>query len=177
MYQLFYFSDQLQPTLKSAKAALIITGRFFRLLLGWRKEIQCIRLDYLKKQHFENSYLQVSYQFGNMLWYRLEGMRRTEKSGVLVLDIRNLRQSEVRLTVYGFFRKKQYLLSVNPSVRLHSGGWDASVSGSLRNITLGKERRFLLLRRPPPISFVFPLTLLPAKRSIKTSAYHQKEFI
>lgn len=129
MKNLFYFSNYIISVAKWIQFLLIVCGRFFVILFRRRKGIKLLHLDYAKKYQFDNSYLIVRYRFRNALWYNFKYIKKTTEKEIIVLDLKNVPEMPIVLTVYGFFRTKTYCISVTPESSLLNHSFKTALTG------------------------------------------------
>lgn len=182
MQQLLYFSDYIKPAFAGIKFATKVMGKFFLILFRWHKEIKLFEFEYSKKHQFDNGYLVVSYKFRNVLWYSFKGIRKTTRNEPVVLDIKNLKQKNVTLIVYGFFQKRQYNIIIRPTVQLDSYSFITTINGLNQSIDLKRNLKPFIKKHPevttPSVKIkIAPINLVIKSPQIKSSIYNQANFL
>jgi hypothetical protein len=177
MRQLLYFSDYFKPVFVGIDFATKVIGKFFLILFRWHKEIKIIELEYSKIHQFNNSYLVVSYKFRNVLWYNFKGIRKTTRNEPVVLDIKNLKQKNVTLIVYGFFQKRQYTIIIRPTAQLDSYTFITTITGINQSIDLKRSLKPFIKKHPelvtPSVEMkIAPINLVITSPQIKPSIYN-----
>jgi len=174
MTNLLYFSDHIKPAAKRIKFFFIVCGRFFIILFRWRKGIKLLRLDYAKKYQFDNSYLIIRYRFRNALWYNFKNIKKTTEKKIIVLNLKNIPETPIELTVFGFFRRKTFHISVIPESILQNNSFKTSTKG----IT-----EIECIIKPVVLKVVNPTPTLPKTKlnhleiQIKQPSYNQTDFL
>lgn len=102
------FLNRIKSLVYSVYFTIEVVKRFFLLIFRKNKEIEKIYLKYNNKYLFKNSYLIVEYKFKNVLFFKLNNEYFTKKN-IILFNIERL-EGELKLTVYGFFRKREYKL-------------------------------------------------------------------
>ena len=105
---------------KSFKLVLNIIKNAFKILFKKNKKIEKVELHYFNKTVFTNSYFIINFNFENAIWFKFKGITTKSRSGEIVFDIENLKQTQIILIVQGFFRKKVYKIEVIPEVEFNS---------------------------------------------------------
>jgi hypothetical protein len=123
-----YFSDYIRPALSKIRFYRVITRRFLVMLFSRDKQLALQQLDYRRQYQFEQSFLVIRYRFRHALWYHFEGISKTTDAGVIALNLRNIPEMPVKLTIHGFFRKMTCYLEVVPEVQLQAETFRASIS-------------------------------------------------
>ncbi len=92
----------------------IIVWRWIKILFRTHKKIECEYIEYSTRYLFDDSYFLIYFRFKNALWYKFRHIKTTTKDLPVVINIKNLKGSEIELVVYGFGGRKQYNIEVTP---------------------------------------------------------------
>lgn len=173
------FSNYLFVILEKIRFLKVVLARFLNILFRKRKEIELLHLEYNTENLFESSFIIINYRFKNTLYYKF-GNHRTLEKQVKIFNLKNF-DNEFQLTVYGFFRKKIYLLKFEPKLKLETEKFKTSLSNF--NIKLEEQNIPNLL---PPLFYLAmdkPIIKTPKIETInktitiKTNSFNQNEFI
>ncbi len=174
MQNLIYFSDYFKPIAGKFRFAFIIVGRFIKILFRRRKRIELLQLEYSRKYLFDNSYLIIKYRFKNALWYKFKKLKTTTEKHSAVLNLKNIDATDIALTVYGFFQKKVYHISVVPENILINQRFITAISG------INKETVFMPSIKQnvsKPIVVIPEIRLKKSCIQVNQSPYIQTDFI
>jgi hypothetical protein len=174
MQNLIYFSDYFKPIAGKLRFAFIVVGRFIKILFKRRKRIELLQLEYSRKYLFDNSYLIIKYRFKNALWYKFKKLKITTEKHAAVFNLKNINSTDIALTVYGFFQKKVYHISVMPENILVSQRFITAISG------INKETAFMPSLKPnvsKPIVVISQIQLKKTYIQVTQSPYIQTDFI
>jgi len=174
MTNLLYFSDHIKPIAKKIRFLLIVCGRFFIILLRWRKGIKLLHLDYAKKYQFDNSYLLIHYRFRNALWYNFKNIKKTTEKEIIVLNLKNVPKIPIELTVYGFFRSKTFHISVTPESTLQNNSFKIAIKGISEIESYSKP---IVLKAIKPTPTLPKIKLNHSEIQIKQPSYTQTDFL
>lgn len=106
------FSQYIQTLINQIQILLQILKRFSIVLFRKRKSIQLLHLNYSDKHLFNNSIIIINYRFRNAIYYKF-GNHSTVENQVKLFNVDKIKP-EIKLTVYGFFRKQHYILKLEP---------------------------------------------------------------
>ncbi len=106
------FSQYIRIVLHQIQFLLRILKRFFIVLFRKRKNIYLLHLDYSDQHLFSNSIIIINYRFRNAIYYKF-GNHSTVENQIKLFNIDKIKP-EIKLTVYGFFRKQYYILNLEP---------------------------------------------------------------
>ena len=168
---------------KSFKLVLNIIKNAFKILFKKNKKIEKVELHYFNKTVFTNSYFIINFNFENAIWFKFKGITTKSRSGEIVFDIENLKQTQIILIVQGFFRKKVYKIEVIPEVEFNSENFKLQLH-QIENVSkktnlfplklieriLKFKPRFILIKRNNPI-------VLQKNVDIKLTSYNQNNFL
>ena len=88
------------------------------LLFKWHKEIKPLQLSYFREWRFEKAQLVIHFNFKNAIYYKINNIKRINCDKPIILDLDDPKSNNVEFTVYGFFRKKTYLIDTAKSEKL-----------------------------------------------------------
>lgn len=174
MTNLLYFSDYIKQVAKKIRFFLIVGGRFFVILVRWRKGIRLLHLDYARKYQFDNSYLIIRYRFRNALWYNFKKIKKTTEKEIIVLNMSNLSENPIELIVYGFFRNKSFQISITTEHTLNSKSFKTTING-VNGIRIHSKPIRMTNKIPTYILPKFKLNHPGIK--IKQPSFNQTDFI
>ena len=106
------FSQYIHIVLHQVQFLLRILKRFFIVLFRKRKNIHLLHLNYSDKHLFSTSIVIINYRFRNAIYYKF-GNHSTVENQIKLFNIDKIKP-EIKLTVYGFFRKQHYILKFEP---------------------------------------------------------------
>jgi hypothetical protein len=112
MKDLLLFSEKLKGLWNNLQFHLKKYWKMFVLLFKWNKNIKLLQLSYFREWRFEKSYLIIHFSFKNAIWYQLKNIKRINCLQPIILNLENIKEKQIEFTVYGFFRKKTYLIDV-----------------------------------------------------------------
>lgn len=173
------FLNYLTYILEKLHFSKVVMARFLTILFRRRKGIELIYLEYNTEHLFDNSFIIINYRFKNAFYYKF-GNHKTLEKQIKIFNLKNF-NNEFQLTVYGFFRKKTYLLKFEPKLKLESEKFKTSLSDfciKLQEQNIPKLSHPLLY-----LAMVKPITKLPKKElsnkpiTLKNNSYNQNEFI
>ena len=165
------------------KLVLNIIKTTFKILFKRNKKIEKIELHYFIKTVFANSYFIIKFNFENAIWFQFKGITTKSRSGEIVFDIENLKQTQLVLIVQGFFRKKVYEIEVIPEVELNTENFKLqlhkikSVSSKSNLFPVKLVERSLKLK--PSFIAIKRNNLIVYQQSVnlKLSPYNQNQFL
>lgn len=88
------------------------------LLFKWHKEIKPYQLSYFREWRFEKAQLVIHFNFKNAIYYKINNIKRVNCDKPIILDLDDPKSNNIEFTVYGFFRKKTYLINTTKSDKL-----------------------------------------------------------
>jgi len=112
MKNFLLFSNEFKGSGNYLKFHIMKFWKIFVLLFKWNKNIKPIQLSYFREWRFEKSYLIIHFNFKNAIWYQLKNIKRINCLQPIILNLENIKEKQIEFTVYGFFRKKTYLIDV-----------------------------------------------------------------
>lgn len=174
MASLLYFSDYINPIAKRIHFLIVVIIRFFVILFRWKKGIKLLHLNYEKKYHFDNSYLIIRYNFRNVLWYSFKKIKKTTARKPIVLNLKNLPELPIELTVFGFFRSKTFYISVIPENILQNCSFKVSIEGINEVEYISKQ---IVLKAMKPRPFLPKVKLNHLRIQVKQPSYNQTDFL
>ena len=115
-----------------------VAARIIKVFFRTDKNIRLIYSNYSNKHFFGDKFIILDYRFRNALWYKV-GTKITEKRHFLLEKPEE--SQKMILTVYGFFRKKMYLLDFSAAEYIDSSTFCVEMKKSslkdLENPVLG----------------------------------------
>jgi len=173
------FSDQLKYLIKQGAFAKIVLVRFLIIIFKRNKNIELIKLNYNSNHIFKNSFIIIEYHFNNALWYSFDNKKTLEKS-IKIFNLENINLN-LNLVVYGFFRKKKYILKFDPTLKIENKNFKTNFS----NLSLNLEKNSIPKLTPSLIEVSIPEPSLKKSKiiitnqtlDIKHNNYNQNEFI
>lgn len=87
-----------------------IAFRFCKIFMRSNKNIKLIYSNFSNKHHFGDNLTVVNFRFRNAILYKLDHITTHKRQFVIQKTY-----TQKKLTVYGFFRKKSYVLNFNES--------------------------------------------------------------
>jgi len=174
MTNLLYFSEHIKPIAKKIRFLLIVCGRFLIILFRWRKGIKFLRLDYANKYQFDNSYLLIRYRFRNALWYNFKNIKKTTEKKIIILNLKNVPEIPIELTVYGFFRSKTFHISVIPKSTLQNNSFKIAIT---RISEIESYNKPIVLKAIKPTPTLPKIKLSHSEIQIKQPSYTQTDFL
>lgn len=173
------FSNYFLYILEKLRFFRVVVARFLIILFRRRKGIELLRLKYNTDHLFKNSFIIINYRFKNAIYYQF-GNHKTLEKEIKIFNLKNF-ENEIQLIVYGFFRKKTYLLKFEPKLTLESKKFCTSFSNF--NIKL-EEYNIPKLSNPlfyitidKPIVKSQKTEISNKKISITNNSFNQNEFI
>lgn len=112
MKNLLLFSDEFKGSGNYFKFQIKKFWKMIVLLFKWDKNIKPLQLSYFREWRFEKSYLIIHFNFKNAIWYQLKNIKRINCLQPIILNLENIKEKQIEFIVYGFFRKKTYLIDV-----------------------------------------------------------------
>ena len=112
MKNFLLFSDEFKGSGNYLKFHIKKFWKMILLLFKWNKNIKPLQLSYFREWRFEKSYLIIHFNFKNAVWYQLKNIKRINCLQPIILNLENIKEKQIEFTVYGFFRKKIYLIDV-----------------------------------------------------------------
>ena len=88
------------------------------LLFKWYKDIKPLQLSYFREWRFEKAQLVIHFNFKNAIYYKINNIKRVNCDKPIILDLDDPISNNIEFTVYGFFRKKTYLIDTSKSDKL-----------------------------------------------------------
>ena len=70
----------------------------------------------------------MHFKFKNAVWYQLKSIKKINCSTPIILNLENIKESKVEFIVYGFLRKKIYLIDTTKSETLITKDFKTSIS-------------------------------------------------
>lgn len=173
------FLNYITYVLKRIRFLKVVIARFLTILFRKRKGIQLLQLEYNTEHLFESSFIIINYRFRNAIYYKF-GHHKTLEKEIKIFNLKNF-ENDFELTVYGFFRKKTYLLKFEPKLKLDTEKFKASLSSfniklEEQNIPNLSHQLFHLLTNKPIIKHQ-KAEITNNRITIKTNSYNQNEFI
>ena len=178
---IFLFSSKFKELGIFLKFSLLKFWKIFILIFKWNKNIQPIQLSYLRDWRFEKSYLIIHFKFKNAVWYKLKSIQRVSCTKPIILNLENLKENKVEFIVYGFLRKKIYVIDTSKSETLSTNNFKTSISKintikEIDNRVKFKLRKPILERQHSKIKLDdIKTNFYPIE--ITFNNYNQKEFI
>ena len=173
------FSHYLTYLLEKLRFLKVVIARFLTILFRRRKGIELLRLEYDTEHLFDNSFIIINYRFRNAIYYKF-GNHITLEKEVKIFNLTNF-DKDFQLTVFGFFRKKTYLLKFEPKLKLEPEKFKTTFSNFRIKLeeqntpNLSHPSFFLAIYKP--IIKTHKTKILNKAINIKTSSYNQNEFI
>ncbi len=174
MQKLIYFSDYFKPLAGKFRFAFIVVCRSIKILFRRRKRIELLQLEYSKKYVFDNSYLIINYRFKNALWYKFRELKTTTEKHSAVFNLENIDATDITLTVYGFFQKKVFHISVMPENILISQSFKTAILGINKKANFIPSLKLCVSR---PIVEIPEIRIKEAYIQVNQSPYTQNDFI
>ncbi|HLO73044.1 MAG TPA: hypothetical protein VK164_03830 [Flavobacterium sp.] len=172
-------SNYLLIILEKLHFLKVVIARFFSIFFRKRKGIELLLFEYNTEYLFDNSFIIINYRFRNAIYYKF-GNHKTFEKQIKIFNLKNF-DSEFQLTVYGFFRKKIYVLKFEPKHKLESEKFKTSLSNFIikfeeQNIPKLSHPFFYLEMDKSIVKS--PKTGIANKQIItKTNSFNQNEFI
>ena len=111
MQNIFIFSQYFTTIRNKLKFGSKITLIFFKLIFTKKRKLELVKLNYSNKHNFDKSILVIEYEFKNAIWFNLKNIKTTTYQKPILINIENITGNELTLNVYGFFQKKQFVIS------------------------------------------------------------------
>jgi hypothetical protein len=181
MKNFFLFSDEFKGSGNYLKFHIRKFWKLFVLLFIWNKNIKPIQLSYFREWRFEKSYLIIHFNFKNAIWYQLKNIKRINCLQPIILNLENIKEKQIEFTVYGFFRKKTYLIDIVKTETLITETFKTKIK---QINTIEKISTSILVKIKKPIlekqiirleKFNIETNIKPIILNLKN--YTQKEFI
>ena len=173
------FSYYITYLIEKLNFLKVVISRFLTILFRRRKEIELLHLEYDTKYLFDNSFIIINYRFRNAIYFQF-GNHITLEKEIKIFNLKKI-DNEFQLNVYGFFRRKRYLLKFEPKLTLESQKFKTSFSNFClkieeQNIPNFPQPLFYLAIDKPSIKP--PKTKIVNKTiTTKTNSFNQNEFI
>lgn len=157
----------------------VVIARFLIILFRKRKNIEVLYLNYSDKHLFDTSYIVLNYHFKNAIWFRF-GKHITTNKHLKIFNLKNF-EKEFDLVVYGFFRKKTFLLKFESELKLETENFKTKLINLNSKIEFKDIPNFY--RKPISIELMemspnFPKIKLQLETlKIKTNQYNQTDII
>ncbi|ABQ07847.1 hypothetical protein SAMN05444146_2617 [Flavobacterium johnsoniae] len=172
-------SQYLKYLFKEITFTKIVLVRFFIVLFKRNKNIELLKLNYGTNYLFKNSFIIIEYDFNNALWYSFNNKKTLEKS-IKIFNLENI-SPNMDIIVHGFFRKKKYSLTFEPSLKIENQSFKTNFSNLSLNL---KHNQIPQLTHPSIEISISKPEIKTSKVSIKNQAvnfnhntYNQNEFI
>lgn len=176
----FYFSDHIGPAINKIRFAAVVVKRFIRLLFSREKQLIVQQLNYRNQYRFDQSFLLIRYQFKNALWYDFEGIKKTTGAGVIALNLRNVPEMPVTLTVQGFFRKKTYKINIDTEAGLKTRSFGVSLNKPRNlqsNLGAVKTGKRFFKTRFPEVSVTCSISRKSTPIKTRFFTFHQTKLL
>lgn len=171
--------SHLSYLLEKLRFLKVVIARFLTILFRRRKGVELLHLKYNTEHLFDNSFIIINYRFRNALYYKF-GNHITLEKEIKIFNLSNF-DNEFQLTVYGFFRKKTYLLKFEPKLTLESEKFKTSFS----NFSIKLEEQnipnlshpLFYLAIDKPIIKQLKTEISNKTITIKNNSFNENEFI
>ena len=90
------------------------------ILFKKNKKLKKISLDYYKNWHSESSFLLVNLEFTNAIYFKVGNFKSFDFSKPLILNLKNLNTSTIKVEVYGFFQNQIFLIELKKEIQINS---------------------------------------------------------
>jgi hypothetical protein len=157
----------------------VVVARSFRILFRKRKEIELLFLKYDTNILFENSFVFINYRFKNAIYYKFKNQKTLEKE-IKIFNLKNV-ENDLKLTVYGFFRKKTFNIVLIPNTSLDTSSFKTDFSKLKIELVETKPIKIIYPEKYPKINKlkinVSKVKIENKKIIIKNNSFNQNEFI
>lgn len=135
------------------------------LLFKWHKEIKPLELSYFREWRFEKAQLVIHFNFKNAIYYKINNIKRVNCDKPIILELDDPKSNNVEFIVYGFFRKKTYLIDTSKSQKLVTEKFKATINrlNSIKSIYIS----LVSLKRFPKTAKSIFYKLFLKKQNIK----------
>jgi hypothetical protein len=135
------------------------------LLFKWHKEIKPLQLSYFREWRFEKAQLVIHFNFKNAINYKINNIKRVNCDKPIIIDIDDPKSNNIEFTVYGFFRKKTYLIDTAKSDKLVTEKFKTTINrvNSIKSIYIS----LISIKRFPNTSKRIFYKLFLKKQNIK----------
>lgn len=158
---------------------IIVTTRFLKIVFKSNRGIQLVYLNHNSEKLFDSSFLVVSYNFQNALYFKINN-QTTLSNTPKVFNLSEI-TNPIEFVVYGFFQKQTYYIEFEPTLTLNSKSFNTSISNL--NIELNNPRNLILSMKNIQNKIKTPKVknqrIKYNNQNIKilTQPFNQKEFI
>jgi hypothetical protein len=173
------FSNYFPYLINKLHFLLIVTTRFLKIVFKSNRAIKLEYLNHNADQLFDSSFLVVSYNFQNTLYFKINNQTTLSNT----LKVFNLSEitNPIEFIVFGFFEKQTYYIAFQPSLTLNSNSFVTSISNL--NIKLNNPSNLILSIKNIQNKIKTPKVknqrIKCNNKNIKilTQPFNQKEFI
>ena len=158
---------------------IIVSTRFLKIIFKSNRAINLVYLNHNADLLFESSFLVVSYNFQNALYFKINN-QNTLSNTPKVFNLSVL-SNPIEFVVYGFFEKQTYYIEFEPSLTFNSKSFNTSISNF--NIELNNPSKLNLsintIQNKINTPKIRKQTIILNNQKIKilTQPFNQKEFI
>jgi hypothetical protein len=143
-----------------------------KIVFKSNRGIQLVYLNHNSDQLFDSSFLVVSYNFQNALYFKINN-QTTLSNTPKVFNLSEIK-NPIEFIVYGFCQKQTFYIAFQPSLTLNSNSFVTSISNL--NIELNNPSKMILNIKTIQNKIQTPKTK-NQKIKILTKPFNQKEFI
>lgn len=166
------FSNYFPYLINKLHFLLIVTTRFLKIVFKSNRAIKLEYLNHNADQLFDSSFLVVSYNFQNALYFKINN--QTTLSNTPKIFNLNEITNPIEFIVYGFYQKQTFYIAFQPSLTLKSNSFVTSISNL--NIELNNPSNLILSIKNIQNKIISP-KIKKQKIKILTNPFNQKEFI
>lgn len=173
------FSNYFPYLINKLHFVLIVTTRFFKIVFKSNRGIQLVYLNHNADKLFDSSFLVVSYNFQNALYFKINN-QTTLSNTPKVFNLSEI-TNPIEFAVHGFFEKQTYYIEFEPALTLNSNSFVTSISNL--NIEVNNTSKLILNIKTIQNKINTPkikkqtIILNNQKIKILTNPFNQKEFI
>lgn len=173
------FSNYLSSLINLLQFYIIVIFRFIKIVFKSNRATHLVYLNYDTEHLFDSSFLVVSYNFQNALYYKINN-QNTLSDTPKVFNLSEI-SNPIEFVVYGFLEKKTYHLEFEPSLTLNSKSFNTSITNLKIELNNSSKLNLNIKTIQPTIKspkIKSPKIILKNhKIKILTKSFNQKEFI
>ena len=174
MQNIFLFSQYFFKIGNKLLFASKITLIFSKLIFTKKRKLELVKLNYSNEHNFEKSILVIEYEFKNAIWFNLKNIKTTIYQKPILINIEKNIGNELILNVYGFFQKKQFVISSKIDNKLITNSFKTKFSNLDDNINFTPN---LDVKISNPIINNHKIKVANQILTINNKTFNQTEFI
>ncbi len=137
-------SNGLKKIIFAARFCFVRVVKTFFIFFKRSRRLKKVTLSYYRFWRFSNAYLVIDIKFKNAVWYKIEGIQKTDFSHPLVLNLKHIKADSLQLEVFGLWQKKIFLIKLAKEAELYTQRFSTKIN-KIKELMIVRQNKLVAI--------------------------------